>query len=70
MTAPANKVVENINAAGSFDVQSVSFALPAVAYSTTEANIPHSIAELTAMNTALATALSGKALSFTAQIIA
>ena len=70
LTAPANKVVENINAAGSFDVQSVAFALPTVAYSTTEANIPHSIAELTAMNTALATALSGKALSFTAQIIA
>lgn len=68
LTAPANKVVDNIDAAGNFDVQSVSFALPTVAY--TQANIPHSISELTAMNTALATDLSGKALSFTAQIIA
>jgi len=68
MTAPANKVVEDITAAGSYNVQSVSFALPSVEYVT--AKIPHSIAELTAMNTALGTALGGKALSFTAQIIA
>ena len=70
MTAPADKVVDNLNEAGVFDVQSVDFALPAVAYSAIEANIPHNIAELTAMNTALSTALSGKALSFTAQIVA
>ena len=68
MTAPANKVVDNINAAGEFDVKSADFALPSVEYVT--ANIPHSIDELTAMNTALGTALGGKALSFTAQIIA
>ena len=68
LTAPANKVVDNINAAGEFDVQSVSFALPTVEY--VQANIPHNITELTAMNTALGIDLSGKALSFTAQIIA
>ena len=69
MTAPANLVINDL-VAGNTDVQSASFALPAVAYSATEANIPHSISELTAMNTALGTALSGKALTFTAQIIA
>lgn len=70
MTSSANKVINNLNEAGVFDVQSVDFTLPAVAYSATEENIPHNITELTTMNTILGTALSGKTLSFTAQIIA
>jgi hypothetical protein len=68
LAAPANKVVDHLDAAGTFEVKSANFDLPTVDY--VQANIPHSIAELTAMNNALATALSGKALSFTAQIIA
>lgn len=67
ITAPANKIVENITASGNYDVQSVPFALPTVTY--VQANIPHSISALTTMNTALGTALSSKTLSFTAQII-
>lgn len=70
MTSSTNKVINNLNEAGVFDVQSVDFTLPAVAYSATEENIPHNITELTTMNTVLGTALSGKTLSFTAQIIA
>ena len=70
MTAPANKVVENITStAANYEVKSVNFALPSVTYTATAIAI-EDIAGLTAMNTALGTALSGKALSFTAQIVA
>ena len=48
-------------------VQSADFALPAVSY--VSAMIPESIAELTTMNTTLATELSTATLSFTAQIV-
>ena len=64
MTAPAN--LTNVSTADGTVVQSASFALPAVAYT----SVPTSTAELTQMNTALGTALSGKKLSFTVQIIA
>ena len=55
-----------VTVANNADVQSADFYLPAVSYK--DAALPQSVAELTAMNTALATELSGAALSFTAQI--
>ena len=58
----------DVTVANNADVQSGDFYLPTLAY--VEAEIPHSVAELTAMNTALATELSGAALSFSAQITA
>ena len=64
MTAPAN--VTGISTADGTTVQSASFALPAVAY----ISVPTSVAQLTAMDTALGTALAGTALSFTAEIVA
>lgn len=64
MDAPAN--LENVSTANGTVVKSADFALPAVAYAT----VPTSVSELTTMNTALGTALSGATLSFTAQIIA
>jgi len=59
---------EVVAVANNANVQSDDFNLPTVSY--VEAEIPHSVADLTAMNTALATELSGAALSFTAQITA
>jgi len=64
-TAPANV---DVTVANNADVQSADFNLPTLAY--VAAKIPHSVDELTAMNTALATELSGAKVSFTAQIIA
>ena len=64
MTAPAN--LTNVSTANGTVVQSANFNLPAVAY----VAVPTSVSELTTMNTALGTALSGAELSFTAEIIA
>lgn len=55
-----------VTVANNADVQSADFYLPAVSYK--DAALPQSVAELTAMNTALGTELAGAALSFTAQI--
>lgn len=59
---------KDIEVANNEDVQSDDFYLPTLAY--VEAGIPHSVADLTAMNTALATELDGAVLSFSAQITA
>lgn len=67
-TAPTIASTTGITVVDDAIVQSATFILPTVAYVT--ANLPHSITELTAMNTALGTALTGTALRFTAQIIA
>ncbi len=67
-TAPTIANTTGIAVANNAVVQSTSFALPTVSY--VIANLPHSITELTAMNTALGTSLSGTALRFTAQIVA
>ena len=64
-TAPADV---DVTVANNADVQSANFSLPTLTY--VAAKIPHSVAELTDMNTALATELSGAKVSFTAQIIA
>ena len=62
----SNKTVSSITAAGDYEVISDNFDLPAVSY----VSIPTSISELTAMNTALGTALASAKLTFTAQISA
>jgi len=66
--APTIANTTGITVANNAVVQSASFVLPSVAY--VAANLPHSISELTDMNTALGTDLSGTALRFTAQIVA
>lgn len=58
----------DVTAVDNADVQSAGFYLPTLAY--IEAEIPHSVADLTAMNTALATELDSAVLSFSAQITA
>lgn len=63
ITAPANI---NVSVANNAEVKSANFALPSVDYLV----VPTSTAELTAMNTALASELSGATLSLSAQIIA
>lgn len=57
---------KDVTVANNAEVKSANFALPTLAYK--DATLPQSIAELTAMNTALATELSGKKITCTAQI--
>jgi len=59
---------EVVTVANNAEVKSDNFDLPTLSYVDDE--IPHSVAALTAMNTALATELADKALSFNAQITA
>lgn len=59
---------ETVTVANNAEVKSEDFYLPTVSY--VEAQIPHDVAALTAMNTALATELDSKVLSFNAQITA
>ena len=55
-----------VTVANNANVQSADFNLPTVSYK--DAALPQSVEELTDMNTALGTELSGAVLSFTAQI--